>query len=52
MLAAADKAVPDGSWLKRASSPARTFVVLMAAALCGAVILVKPDIALWGETRR
>ncbi|MEO7649449.1 MAG: glycosyltransferase family 2 protein [Bryobacteraceae bacterium] len=52
LMAAADGSIPDGSLLKRASSPARTFVVLMAAALCAAVILVKPQVNLWGEARR
>lgn len=50
-LALADPLVPERFPLKRLTSPARTFVVLMAAALCGVSILFVPQRALWKETR-
>lgn len=50
-LAATDWMLPEGSLLKRLSSPARTFLVLMAATLCAAVIVLRPGKALWRETR-
>ena len=46
-LAAVDGAVPESSFLKRATSPARTFVVLMAAALCSVAIVFVPARKLW-----
>jgi hypothetical protein len=46
-LAALDGAVPESSPLKRATSPARTFVVLMAASLCAAAVLFVPARKLW-----
>lgn len=51
-LALVDRAVPEASMLKRLSSPAATFVVLMAAAVAsvGAVVFVSPD-KLWKPTR-
>jgi cellulose synthase/poly-beta-1,6-N-acetylglucosamine synthase-like glycosyltransferase len=50
-LALADTLVSDRNPLKRFTSPARTFVVLMAASLCAVCILVVPARVLWGETR-
>jgi glycosyltransferase involved in cell wall biosynthesis len=50
-LAAADRLLPEGWVVRRVSSPARTFVVLMAATFCAAVILVRPRKSLWRETR-
>jgi poly-beta-1,6-N-acetyl-D-glucosamine synthase len=46
-LAALDGVVPESSRLKRATSPARTFVVLMAASLCAAAIVFVPPQKLW-----
>uniref|UniRef100_Q01QK6 Glycosyl transferase, family 2 n=1 Tax=Solibacter usitatus (strain Ellin6076) TaxID=234267 RepID=Q01QK6_SOLUE len=50
-LALIDRWVPDGFPLKRLSSPARTFIVLMAASLCAVSILFVPARLLWKETR-
>jgi cellulose synthase/poly-beta-1,6-N-acetylglucosamine synthase-like glycosyltransferase len=50
-LAALDRAVPDTSPLKRLSSTAGTFVVLMAASACTASILFIPAGNLWKPTR-
>jgi biofilm PGA synthesis N-glycosyltransferase PgaC len=50
-LALADPLVPERFPLKRLTSPVRTFVVLMAAALCAVSILFLPRQALWKETR-
>jgi cellulose synthase/poly-beta-1,6-N-acetylglucosamine synthase-like glycosyltransferase len=50
-LAAADLVVPERSRLKRVSSPARTFVVLMAAAAMAVSILFVSHKTLWKETR-
>jgi len=49
-LAAADAWAAEGGALKQASSPARTFVVLMAAAACAVSILVAPGSRLWKPT--
>jgi len=46
-LAAIDGALPESLWLKRATSPARTFVVLMAAALCAVAVILVPPQKLW-----
>jgi len=46
-LAALDGAVPEGSPVKRLTSPARTFVVLMAASLCAVAVLFVPAQRLW-----
>ena len=49
-LAAVDAMLPEGFALKRVSSPCRTFVVMMAAALCAcAVFFVEPG-RLWSVT--
>jgi len=50
-LAALDTALPDTWWLKRLSSPAGTFVALMAAAACAVSILFVPPERLWRPTR-
>ena len=50
-LAALDTVLPEGRPLKRISSPEfRTFVVLMAAALCAPSILFLPQNIFWGRT--
>jgi hypothetical protein len=46
-LGVLDLVVPDSLLLKRLTSPIRTFVVLMAAALCAASILVRPASNFW-----
>jgi biofilm PGA synthesis N-glycosyltransferase PgaC len=46
-VAALDVLLPDSFPLKRLSSPARTFVVLMAAALCAIAIVFVPTRSLW-----
>ena len=48
-LAALDVAVPDGSALKRLTSPIRTFVVLMAASLAAVRVYFVPPTSLWKE---
>jgi biofilm PGA synthesis N-glycosyltransferase PgaC len=50
-FAAIDHRLPVNCAVRRLSSPARTFVVLMAATLCAASILVIPGRILWRETR-
>lgn len=50
-LAAADLLLPEGTPLKRLSSPVRTFVTLMAASLCAVAFFFVPAGVLWGETR-
>jgi len=50
-LALLDRNLPDTSTLKRLSSPANTFVVMMAAAVCAASILFLPAEKLWKPTR-
>lgn len=51
LMAAFDRVLPKGSLLKRVSSPARTFIVMMAATVCAAAILFVPPEKLWGETK-
>jgi hypothetical protein len=46
-VALADIAVPQHWRIKRLSSPARTFVVLMAAALCATSIIFLPARRFW-----
>jgi poly-beta-1,6-N-acetyl-D-glucosamine synthase len=46
-----DRWIPQSSALKRISSPVRTFVVLMAAALMAVQIFFVPPRALWKETK-
>jgi cellulose synthase/poly-beta-1,6-N-acetylglucosamine synthase-like glycosyltransferase len=50
-MAALDYWLPGGWVLKRLTSPARTFTVLMAASLCAVAILFVPSRILWKETR-
>jgi biofilm PGA synthesis N-glycosyltransferase PgaC len=50
-LALADWWIPPGFFGKRVSSPLRSFVVLLAAAFCGAFALLRPAGALWKETQ-
>ncbi len=51
LLAALDVWLPETWGLKRLSSPVRTFVVLMLAAMAALSILVVPRRVLWKETR-
>jgi cellulose synthase/poly-beta-1,6-N-acetylglucosamine synthase-like glycosyltransferase len=46
-LAALDGVLPESSWLKRVTSPTRTFVVLMAASLCAVAVLFVAPRKLW-----
>jgi cellulose synthase/poly-beta-1,6-N-acetylglucosamine synthase-like glycosyltransferase len=50
-IAAADAILPERSAIKSISSPARTFVVLVAAALCAVTVFFRPSNRLWKETR-
>jgi poly-beta-1,6-N-acetyl-D-glucosamine synthase len=50
-LAILDRSIPERWPVKRLSSPVRTFVVLMAAALAAVSILFVPPRTLWRETR-
>ncbi len=50
-IALLDRWVPQRSLVKRITSPVRTFVVLMAAALMGLKIFFVPPRALWKETK-
>ena len=50
-LAALDRMLPDTSGLKRLTSVAGTFVVMMAAAGCAPSILFVPADKLWRKTR-
>jgi len=50
-LAAVDSFIPQSLGLKRISSPARTFVVLMLAAACAGAILFVPARTLWKENK-
>ena len=50
LLALADVWTGEGSPLKRLSSPARTFLVLVASAFCGLSVLFVPSGALWKES--
>jgi poly-beta-1,6-N-acetyl-D-glucosamine synthase len=43
--------IPNGTAIKRVSTGVRSFVVLMAAAFCGALVLLRPPRELWKETR-
>ncbi len=46
-----DLLIPERWRVKRLTSPARTFVVFMAASACAVSIAVVPAKTLWGETR-
>jgi poly-beta-1,6-N-acetyl-D-glucosamine synthase len=48
--AVVDLWVPDSAAIKSLSATARSFVVLMAAALCAALVLVRPAGEIWKET--
>lgn len=48
----ADTLLPNGTGLKRWTSPIRTFTVLMAAALCASAIFVVPADRLWSPAPR
>ncbi|HWB82775.1 MAG TPA: glycosyltransferase family 2 protein [Bryobacteraceae bacterium] len=50
-LALADLWLPDRFPLKRLTSATRSFVVLMAAALCAVSVIFTPSGRLWKETR-
>jgi cellulose synthase/poly-beta-1,6-N-acetylglucosamine synthase-like glycosyltransferase len=51
LVAALDLVVPARSGLKKLSSPARTFVVLVLAAACASVVFFVPPQTLWKETK-
>lgn len=51
-MAFVDTLTPNGTRLKRLTSPIRTFCVLMAAALCASAIFVVPADRLWSPTPR
>jgi poly-beta-1,6-N-acetyl-D-glucosamine synthase len=51
LTASLDLAVPEGSPMKRLTSPCRTFVVLMAASFCAASILFRPKARFWVPSR-
>lgn len=50
-LALLDGWIPEGTLLKRLTSPPRTFVMLMAAAVCAVSIFFVPPQTLWKPTR-
>jgi cellulose synthase/poly-beta-1,6-N-acetylglucosamine synthase-like glycosyltransferase len=50
LAALLDPWMPPGSLLKRLTSPARTFLVLMAASLCAALTLFRPLPSAWKAT--
>ena len=51
LLAAINAAVPTGWKLKRLSSPARTFLVMNAAALSAIAVFVLPSSVIWKPTQ-
>jgi biofilm PGA synthesis N-glycosyltransferase PgaC len=51
LLAFADLFIPESALVKRASSLARTFVVMMIAALCALAIFFVSPRSLWKPTR-
>jgi poly-beta-1,6-N-acetyl-D-glucosamine synthase len=51
LAALLDLWIPDGTAIKRLSAAARSFVVLMAAALCAALVLFRPPQEIWKETQ-
>jgi biofilm PGA synthesis N-glycosyltransferase PgaC len=51
LLALVDSWLPQSATLKRLTSPIRTFVVLMAAALMGIQVFFVPPRKLWKETK-
>jgi cellulose synthase/poly-beta-1,6-N-acetylglucosamine synthase-like glycosyltransferase len=50
-VAVLDSSIPDRGLLKRITSAARTFLVLMAAAICAVSILFSPDKDFWRHTK-
>ncbi len=52
LLAPLDLLAPEGTNVKRLTSPVRTFVVLMAAALAAVSVLFRPRADLWKEARK
>ena len=50
-LAAFDSLLPQGSALKRITSPARTTLVMLAASLCSISVFLVPPQRLWKRTR-
>jgi poly-beta-1,6-N-acetyl-D-glucosamine synthase len=50
-LALADSWIPAKLFAKRVSSPIRSVVVLLAAALCATFALFRPSASLWKETQ-
>jgi cellulose synthase/poly-beta-1,6-N-acetylglucosamine synthase-like glycosyltransferase len=51
LLALVDRLIPDGFFLKRLSSPARTFLAMNAASLAAPVVFVIPPHRIWVLTR-
>jgi cellulose synthase/poly-beta-1,6-N-acetylglucosamine synthase-like glycosyltransferase len=51
LLSALDVYVPSGTPWKRISSPARTFVMMMIAAVCAISVFFVPPRSLWKETK-
>jgi cellulose synthase/poly-beta-1,6-N-acetylglucosamine synthase-like glycosyltransferase len=51
LLALIDRLIPDGFFLKRLSSPARTFLAMNAASLAAPVVFVIPPHRIWVLTR-
>ena len=50
LVALLNPLIPEGSLIKRITSPCWTFVVLIAAALCGISVLFIPSRKLWKQT--
>jgi glycosyltransferase involved in cell wall biosynthesis len=50
-LAVFDSLLPQGSVLKRITSPARTILVMLAASLCSISVFLVPPQRLWKRTR-
>ncbi|MCZ2078896.1 MAG: glycosyltransferase family 2 protein [Bryobacterales bacterium] len=50
LVALLNPLIPEGSPVKRITSPCWTFVVLIAAALCGISVLFVPSRKLWKQT--
>lgn len=50
-LALADWWIPSGFFGKRLSGPLRSFVVLLAAALCAPFVLLRPAGSVWKDTQ-
>jgi len=50
IVAAADQWIPQASAWKRISSPARTFILMMGAALAGLSVFFVPARSLWKVT--